>query len=76
MSSKVKYYQRIDQLIRKKSTGTPAQLAKKLSLSTTYVKRLIGFMRHEYKMPIKYTPETGYTYSKRGHFFVGFIEEE
>ena len=76
MSSKVKHCQRIDKLIRKKATGTPDQLARKLSLSPTYVKRLIGFMRSEYNMPIQYSVLTGYTYSRKGHFFVGFIEEE
>ncbi|NQX52064.1 hypothetical protein HQN86_00410 [Pedobacter panaciterrae] len=74
--STVKNCQRIDQLIRKKATGTPTQLAKRLSLSPTYVKRLIGYMRHEYKMPIIYTISSGYIYTRKGYFFVGFVDEE
>ncbi|HKG07880.1 MAG TPA: hypothetical protein VKB19_15530 [Pedobacter sp.] len=76
MSVKFKHYERIDSLILKKATGTPKQLAKKLNLSETYVKRLIGEMRKTHKMPIKHFAGRGYLYERKGHFFVGFLEDE
>lgn len=76
MSSKIKKCEKIDQLIRAKRTGTPKELAKKIGVSETYAKRLIGFLRAKYDVPIVYTLERGYVYQKKGKFFVGWIDEE
>jgi hypothetical protein len=76
MSSKIKKCEKIDRLIQRKATGSPKELARKIGVSETYVKRLISFMKQEYNMPISYSAARGYIYEGRGKFFVGWIEEK
>jgi len=76
MSSKIAKCQKIDRLIKMKSTGTPAELGKKIGVSHTYAKNLIGYMRREYAMPISYTHARGYVYDREGRFYIGFLEKD
>lgn len=64
--------QRIDQMIRRKATGTPKQLAKKLNISERLVYQSLSYMR-EMGAPITYCPHSeSYVYTKNVHFDVGF----
>ena len=76
MSSKIIKCKKIDRLIRMKSTGAPAELAKKIGVSETYAKNLIASMRSDLNMPIKYTFSRGYYYAREGGLYIGFIEKD
>lgn len=67
--------QRIDYLIRTKSTGTPKQFAKKLCISE---RQLYKYMKNlkELGAPIKYCKNRNtYHYDCNGYFAVKFIPE-
>lgn len=59
--------QRLNDLIRTKATGTPAELAKKLEISERRLFQHVDFMKKELNAPILYseTLQT-YYYSVRG----------
>ena len=68
------YYQTIDELTSRKSTGSPAELAEKLGVSVSYAKRIIGRMRLIYNVPIKFSKQrNSYVYLQEGSFYIGFI---
>lgn len=71
--SSYKRLMRLDDLIRRRATGSPSQLAQKLelSLSSTY-----GYLRYmkELGCPIVYSRrEQTYYYREEGRLFMGFI---
>jgi len=64
--------ERTDQLIRLKATGTPTQLANKLTISERSARRLINTMK-EMGAPIKYcTHRRSYYYEDNVYFRFGF----
>ena len=66
---------RIDQLIRIKGTGTPAQLAGKLGLSERSMYEYIRLMK-EFGAPVVYSRERqSYYYLYQGRFIVRFLSE-
>ena len=66
---------RIDQLIRIKGTGTPAQLAGKIGLSERSMYEYIRLMK-EFGAPVVYSRERqSYYYLNEGRFIVRFLTE-
>lgn len=66
---------RIDQLIRLKGTGTPAQLAEKIGLSERTMYAYIRLMK-DFGAPVVYSRERqSYYYIREGRFIVRFLTE-
>jgi predicted DNA-binding transcriptional regulator YafY len=66
---------RIDQLIRIKGTGTPAQLADKIGLSERSMYEYIRLMK-EFGAPVVYSRERqSYYYLHEGRFMIRFLSE-
>lgn len=66
---------RIDQLIRIKRTGTPAELADKIGLSERSMYEYIRLMK-EFGAPVVYSRERkSYFYLQEGRFIVRFLTE-
>lgn len=64
---------RIDQLIRVKGTGTPAQLADKIGLSERSTYEYIRLMKN-FGAPVVYSRERqSYYYLQEGRFIVSFM---
>ncbi|KAA8476162.1 HTH domain-containing protein [Arcticibacter tournemirensis] len=67
--------ERIDYLIRSKSTGTPDELARRLEMSERTLYAFIHEMRAS-GAPIGYSKTIrSYYYLKKGKFGFGFMEE-
>ncbi len=72
MMKHINMIQRIDQLIHMQATGTPEQLAKRLSISKTKVHRLINIMK-DLNAPIVYDfALQSYIYQNEVGFKFGF----
>ena len=73
----IKRLQRLDYLFRSRSTGTPAELAKKLSLSKSQLFLIIKTMKQELGAPIHYsrTYQT-YMYKRNSRFRFGFKDDD
>ena len=70
---KIKMIERVDLLIRRKSTGNPSQLARKIHKSERYVFKLINLMK-EMGAPIYYCKvRDSYCYEDEVEFSIGFI---
>lgn len=74
---KLKFYlhalKKIDVLIQLQSTGTPAELAKKLNVSIRSLHNYIKFLRTEYKAPIQYDRKhKSYYYKEVGSLELGW----
>jgi predicted DNA-binding transcriptional regulator YafY len=70
----VERVQRMDQLIRRKSTGTPKELAAKLELSERSLYELINQMK-DLGAPIIFSKSrNSYVYTSQGKFDFGFRE--
>ena len=67
--------ERIDQLIRLKATGTPSQLAKRLSISERSVFNILNMMK-ELGAPIHYSGfRQSYYYEESVNFRFGFFKD-
>jgi predicted DNA-binding transcriptional regulator YafY len=66
---------RINYLIKRKSTGSPGQLASKINVSERTLYGLLGTMK-KYGAPIKYDrARKSYYYERNGSFEATFITE-
>ena len=66
--------QTLDHLIKRKSTGTPQQLAKRINVSERTIFELIRSMK-ERGAPISYSRKrSSYFYTVNGEFNIGFYE--
>jgi len=66
----------INELIQKRKTGTPAELADKFNVSERKVKGIIKDMR-DLGCPIQYNvAKKSYVYTKQGVFKLGFEEDK
>jgi predicted DNA-binding transcriptional regulator YafY len=69
--------ERIDTLIRLRSTGTPDQMAEKLGISRATWFRWLEQLTDDLGLPIDYDEyRKTYYYTKRGWFVVKFVEEK
>lgn len=60
---------RIDQLIRKKATGSPSELGLKLGMSERAAYKYLKFMKEEMNAPIEYSKmKSTYNYTLNGEF--------
>lgn len=67
----------LDYLIRRKSTGTPKELAKKLGISERWLYELLKELRHDLGCPIKYSrSRRSYVYKKKGSLVIKFMNKE
>ena len=65
--------ERLDQLIRLKATGSPAELADKLAISNRQLFNLISLLRNEFNAPVKYDSEcNSYIYSEPGNISMNY----
>ena len=65
--------ERLDALIRRKSTGPPKELARKLNISERWLYKLLGELREELDCPIEYDQYVrSYVYSVKGKMVIGF----
>jgi hypothetical protein len=65
--NKIQQLERLDQLIRLKATGTPAELAEKLNISKRQVHNIIDEMKADFSCPIVYSKiHNSYVYEKQG----------
>jgi len=64
---------RLDNLIRRKATGKPEELAKRLGLSRSTLFEIISYLRGEMNAPIIYNRYIcSYEYSYSPKFYLGF----
>lgn len=67
--------ERLDALIRRKSTGPPKELARKLDISERWLYKLLGELREELDCPIEYDQyKQSYVYRVKGKMVIGFQE--
>jgi len=72
LTEKIRQMERVDALIRRKATGSPASLATRLGTSERYVYKLINMMKN-LGAPIYFNYEkNSYCYEEDVVFFVGF----
>lgn len=65
--------ERLDALIRHKSTGTPKELARKLDISERWLYKLLDELKMELDCPIQYdTYRQSYVYKQPGSILIGF----
>lgn len=68
-------FRRIDDLIRRKATGTPAQLAAKLGIAESTMYAFIKVMK-DLGAPIYYDKDrASYCYENEGKFIIGFTND-
>ncbi|MBK7432536.1 MAG: HTH domain-containing protein [Chitinophagaceae bacterium] len=71
----IERFKRIDEIIKNKSSGTPAQLAAKLDISESTLYEFIAVMK-EMGAPIQYDKfAQRYVYEFPGHFNISFLEK-
>jgi predicted DNA-binding transcriptional regulator YafY len=64
---------RLDRLIRRKATGSPAELAKRLGVSRSTLFELIAYLKDEMRAPIIYVGgRQSYVYEYTPKFYLGF----
>jgi hypothetical protein len=67
---------RLDDLIRRKSTGPPKELAAKLDISERWLYVLLDELRNELGCPIEYDRRRrSYIYGEDGKIRIGFTRE-
>jgi len=67
---------RLDHLIRRKATGCPDELAKRLGISNSTLYEILSFLRIEMKAPIIYNRyHCSYEYEYIPKFYLGFEED-
>lgn len=68
--------ERMDTLIRRKSTGSPKELAKKLNISERWLYIFLDELRTELGCPIRYDRrKRSYVYEVPGRITIGFKSE-
>lgn len=68
--------ERMDTLIRRKSTGTPKELAEKLNISERWLYIFLDELRSELDCPIRYDRrKQSYVYEIPGRVTIGFKSE-
>jgi hypothetical protein len=68
--------ERIDQLIRLRTTGNPLNLANKLNFSERQVYNIINKMKTVYNAPIEFDRNcNSYKYKESGRILIGFHKE-
>jgi predicted DNA-binding transcriptional regulator YafY len=66
---------RVNQLITRKATGTPRELAEKLQIAESTLYETIALMKH-LGAPIRYCKtRQSYYYTEHGEFYVKFIKK-
>jgi predicted DNA-binding transcriptional regulator YafY len=64
----IKHFITINELIKLRNTGAPADLALKLGISERMVYRYIDELKHEFNAPVKYDrKQRTYYYDGEGH---------
>lgn len=64
---------RLDAMIRRKSTGPPEELARKLDISERWLYKLLRELKEEFDCPIIYNScLQSYVYEEQGKIVVGF----
>ena len=67
---------RLDDLIRRKSTGSPKELANKLDISERWLYVLLDELKNELGCPIQYDRRRrSYIYGEKGKICIGFTRE-
>lgn len=67
--------QRLDALIRRKSTGPPEELANKLDISERWLYKFLRELKEEFDCPISYDSyRQSYVYEEKGKMEFGFRE--
>jgi len=73
----IRRIERLDTLLRTRSTGTPEELARKLGLSPSQLYQIMRIMRNQMKAPIYYSrAEQSYCYEESVHFVCAFKETD
>lgn len=73
---KIQQIERLDELIRRKSTGSPQELANKLNISKRAVFRLMELMKNLDAQIYFCRERNSYCYKKDVKFEFGFIENK
>jgi DNA-binding IclR family transcriptional regulator len=69
-------FRRIDDLISRKATGTPAELASKLDIAESTLYEFLNVMK-DMGAPIYYNKDRrSYCYEQEGRFTIGFVFEK
>jgi predicted DNA-binding transcriptional regulator YafY len=72
----IERFKRIDDMIRNKSSGTPAQMAERLDISESTLYEFIAVMK-ELGAPVQYDKfARRYYYEYPGHFNISFVKDE
>ncbi|MDY0143916.1 MAG: hypothetical protein RBR97_18700 [Bacteroidales bacterium] len=68
--------ERLDQLIRLKATGNPANLAKKLNVTERQVYNIINKLKTTYNAPVIFDKDrNSYVYNESGRIIIGFYKD-
>jgi hypothetical protein len=77
LHDQIKRIERIDYLIRSRSTGCPAELASKLHISPSQLYETVRIMKEEFDAPIYYSrADQSYCYEENVEFICAFREVE
>ncbi|MCH2083438.1 MAG: hypothetical protein MK226_13690 [Saprospiraceae bacterium] len=63
---------RLHDLIRRKQTGTPQQLAGRLNISNAKLFRYLAFLKEDFEAPICYCKSSGHYYYEASNFEPNF----
>jgi hypothetical protein len=68
--------ERLDGLIRRHATGSPALLAERLGMSRSSLFEFIAFLRDDMRAPVRYSQSSNsYIYEYTPKFYLGFEKE-
>lgn len=67
----------LDYLIRRKCTGTPKELSKKLGVSERWLYEILNELKKDLNFPIKYSRKRrSYVYTSKGGLVIKFMSKE
>jgi hypothetical protein len=72
----IRRIERLDYLIRRRATGTPAELAKKLGMSKSQTYHYLKVFKENLEAPVFYSRQyQSYCYKINGRFNLGFTSD-
>jgi len=76
LMNQIRRIERLDQLIRLKSTGTPKELAQRLGISKKTLYNTLNFMKNEGAKIYFCTSRQSFCYEREVYFYFGFSFEK
>jgi predicted DNA-binding transcriptional regulator YafY len=77
LSMNIKHFITLNELIKERKTGSPADIAKHLEISERMVYRYIDDLKNEFNAPVKYDrKKRTYFYDSKGHLNLCWEKEK